>query len=135
MVSGKAFLIQDNVVYKNNKAAGNGGAIYINSALFEDLDGVGIYFDDVSGNNGINTSYIHAWNNVEMSYNEAQAGGGLYLFYTRYYEHNVLMNNLFVVGNKGGGIYSEDSYLTIDNSVVAQNDGSGIVVDQPFSLF
>ena len=128
MVSGKAFLIQDNVVYKNNKAAGNGGAIYINSALFEDLDGVGIYFD-VSGNNGINTSYIHAWNNVEMSYNEAQAGGGLYLFYTRYYEHNVLMNNLFVVGNKGGGIYSEDSYLTIDNSVVAQNDGSLLLIN------
>ena len=126
-------VIMNDVIISNNKASQYGGGIYSDRARFDDLDGVPIYLDDFQGD-GINTSYIPAWNNVEISFNEAESGGGIYLYHARFFTHNVLVNNLLITGNKGGGIFSEESYLFIDSSVVSNNDGIGIFANEYFQL-
>ena len=136
-----AVTVASSTISGNSATQGGGGGI----SSFK--SNVAVTNSAISGNSanaiggGIVSSYTNvAVTNSTISGNSASVGGGIFSYsyyryynnygYSGYYGNRYLLTvtQSTVAGNsassQGGGIYSDSSYLTVTNSVVAQNDSN-----------
>lgn len=134
--------ITDSSIFENEGVLGGGiyainGTLYIRSAseIYNNhaaIDGGGAYFSN---------AIVNIEEDSEISTNTAAGyGGGIFA------AGDVRINRGIISGNQalfGGGIYHQDAYLTIDNSVIKNNTsvstmtggGGGLYVESSFNLY
>lgn len=117
-------------VIRDNYAAGNGGAIYIDQSGDVNVDFVNFYNNVANENGGafyITNSGAVTFSDVNITYCRAGLGGGAV-----YYDSGafsiatscISYNTAQIVG--GGGIYQLAGALAVTNSTLAYNNGGAI---------
>jgi hypothetical protein len=116
--------------FRNNSAAGDGGAIYIDNCLSK-TSLLAIDFVNISNNSAVNGGGIYIANStgrvtladVEMASNAATGnGGGIYCSNGIPANFNITSSNISNnTANSGGGIYLAKGTLNIENCTLSYN--------------